>query len=72
MRFYHIWHKNSIYHLLRTSGDYFRPYPQSFTKYMNIIVYLLNFQVHFQRVFVEFVALLTKIWPKNIAFHHYS
>ena len=72
MRFYHIWHKNSIRHLLRTSRDYFRPHPQSFTKYMNIIVCLLNFQVHFQRVFVEFVALLTKIWPKNIAFHHYS
>ena len=31
----------------------------------------LHFQVHFQRVFVEFVALLTKIWPKNIDFHHY-
>ena len=72
MRFYHIWHKNSIRHLLRTSRDYFWPHPQSFTKYMNIIVNLLNFQVHFQRVFVEFVALLTKIWPKNIAFYHYS
>ena len=38
---------------------------------MNNIVYLLNFQVHFQRVFVEFAALLTKIWPKNIDFYHY-
>ena len=25
MRFYHIWHKHSIGHLLRTSGDFYRP-----------------------------------------------
>ena len=37
---------------------------------MNSIVYLFKFQVHYQRVFVEFVALLTKIWPKNIDFYH--
>ena len=24
----HIWHKNSIRHLLRTSRDYFRPHPK--------------------------------------------
>ena len=54
-----------------TSRDYFRPHPQSFRKEMNNIVYLLIFQVHFQRVFVEFAALLTKIWPKNIDFYHY-
>ena len=36
---------------------------------MNNIVYLLNFQEHFQRVFVEFVALLTKIWHRNIDFY---
>ena len=35
---------------------------------MNNIVYLLNFQVHFQRVFVEFVTLLNKIWPKILIF----
>ena len=64
MRFYHIWHKNSIGYLLRTSREYFRPHSQSFRKEMNNIVYLLNFYVHFQRVFVEFVALLTKIWLK--------
>ena len=28
----------------------------------------LDTRLHFQRVFVEFVALLTKIWPKNIDF----
>ena len=72
MRFYHIWHKNSIRHLLRTSQDHFRPHPQSFRKEMNNIRYLLNFQIHFQRVFVEFVALITKIWAKNIDFYHYS
>ena len=56
MRFYHILHKNSIGHLLRTSRDYFRPPPpQSFRKEMD------NIYVHFLRVFVEFVVLLTKI-----------
>ena len=58
--------------LLRTSRGYFRPHPPSFRKEMNNIEYLLNFQVHFQRVFVEFVTLLTKTWPKNIDFYHYS
>ena len=56
MRFYHILHKNSIGHLLRTSRDYFR-------KEMD------NIYVHFLRVFVEFVVLLTKIWPTNIDFN---
>ena len=72
MRFYHIWHKNSIGHLLRTPRDYFRSHHQSFRKEMNNIIYLLYFYLHFQRVFVEFVALLTKIWHKNIYFYHYS
>ena len=27
-----------------------------------------NIYVHFRRVFVEFVVLLTKIWPTNIYF----
>ena len=27
-----------------------------------------NIYVHFRRVFVEFVVLLTKIWPTNIDF----
>ena len=59
MRFYHILHKNSIGHLLRTSRVYVRP-PQSFRKEMD------NIYVHFRKVFVEFVVLLTKIWPTNI------
>ena len=45
-------------------GNIFGPTPQGFRKEMNNILYLLNFYVHFQRVFVEFVALLTKIWLK--------
>ena len=61
MRFYHILHKNSIGHLLRTSQDYFRP-PPKFKKEMD------NIYVHFRRVFVEFVVLLSKIWPTNIDF----
>ena len=63
MRFYHILQKNSIGHLLRTSQDYFRPPPPPwFRKEMD------NIYVHFRRVFVEFVVLLTKIWPTNIDF----
>ena len=46
------------------------PPSQSFRKEMDNI--LLHFYVHFRRVFVEFVVLLTKILPKNIDFHRYS
>ena len=60
MRFYHILLKNSISHLLKTSQDYFRTPPPRFRKEMD------NIYVHFRRVFVEFVVLLTKIWPTNI------
>ena len=61
MRFNDILHKNSICHLLR---DYFCPPPQKkiLRKEMG------NIYVHFRRVFVEFVVLLTKIWPTNIDF----
>ena len=62
MRFYHILHKNSIGHLLRTSHNYFCPPSQGFRKEMD------NIYVHFRRVFVEFVVLLTKIWHTNIDF----
>ena len=64
MRFYHILHEKSIGHLLRTSRDYFRPPPKkkSFRKEMD------NIYVHYRRVFVEYVVLLTKIWPINIYF----
>ena len=56
MRFYHILHKNSIGHVLRSPRDYFSPPPQSFRNEID------NSYVHFQRVFVEFVVLLTKIF----------
>ena len=63
MRFYHILHKNNIGHLLGTSRNYFRPpKKKSFRKEMD------NIYVHFRKVFVEFVVLLTKIWPTNIDF----
>ena len=40
----------------------FAPPPQGFRKEMD------NIYVHVRRVFVEFVVLLTKIWPTNIDF----
>ena len=60
----HMLHINSIGHLLGTSQDYFRPPPPPprFRKEMD------NIYVHFRRVFVELVVLLTKIWPTNIDF----
>ena len=65
MRFYYMLHENSIGHLMRTSREYFRPplpTKKKFRKEMD------NIYVHFRRVFVEFVVLLTKIWPTNIYF----
>ena len=50
----------------RTSRDYFAPPPKLLEKKWTI--YLLYLYVHFQRVFVEFVVFLTKIWSKNIDF----
>ena len=74
MRFYYILHKNSIDHLLRTSRDYYRPPPPPPPKVLEKkwTLYLLYFYVHFRKVFVEFVVLLTEIWPKNIDFYRYS
>ena len=62
MRFHHILHKNSIGHLLRPHRIIFGPPPPKFRKEMD------NIYVHFRRVFVEFVVLLTTIWPTNIDF----
>ena len=61
MRFYHILHKNSIGHFWGPHRIIFAP-PPRFRKEMD------NIYVHFRRVFVEFVVLLTKIWPTNIDF----
>ena len=71
MRFYHILHKNSIGHLLRTSRDYFRPPPPKVIE-MEWTIYLLYLDVHFRRVFVEFVVFLTQICPKNVDLWRYS
>ena len=62
MRFYHIFHKNSIWSLIEDLTGLFSPPPPRFRKEMD------NMYVHFRRVFVEFVVLLTKIWPTNIDF----
>ena len=42
MSFYHILHKNSIGHLLRTSQDYFRPPPQGLEKKWTIFMYIFE------------------------------
>ena len=49
-----------LYLVLRTSRDYFRPLPQSFRKEKD------NIYIHFRTAFVEFVVILTKIWPTNM------
>ena len=58
MRFYHILHKNSIGHFMVII---FAPPPPTkvFREEMD------NIYVHFRRVFVKFVVLLTKISPTN-------
>ena len=40
--FYHILHKNSIGHLLRTSQDYFRPPPKVLEKKWTIFIYIFE------------------------------
>ena len=42
MLFYHILHKNSIGHLLRTSRDYFRPPPKVLEKKWTIFMYIFE------------------------------
>ena len=63
MCFYHILHRNSIGNLLRIPRNYFRPPPPQSCRML-----LANIYVHFRRVFVEFVVLLTKICTTNIDF----
>ena len=60
----HNLYKNSIDHLLTTSRDYYRP-PSPKVLEMKWTIYVLYIYVHFPRVFVEFVVLLTKIWRKK-------
>ena len=68
MCFYYILHKNSFDIILRTPGDYFSPPPKKKFLEDKWAIYLLYLYVHFRRVFVEFVVLLTKICSKNIDF----
>ena len=61
MRFYHILHRNSIGHLIieDLTELFSAPHLPSFRKEMD------NIYVYLSRVFVEFVVLLTKIWPTS-------
>ena len=61
MRFYHILHENYTFEDI-TGLFSAPPKKKSFRKEMD------NIYVSFRRVFVEFVVLLTKIWPTNIYF----
>ena len=69
MCFYHILHKNSNGHLLRTPRDSFRSPPKVLEKKWTIFYYI------FMYIFEEYVlclSYLSKIWPKNIDFYRYS
>ena len=69
MHFYYILHKSSICHLLWISqlGLYSLPPPLIFFR-KEIENLFIKFCVPFPKLFVEFVILLIKIWPKNINF----
>ena len=63
MCFYHILHKNSIGHLLRTSQDSFRP-PQSFRKEMEKIFYYIFIYIYEYSICCV-CRTLSKIWHKT-------
>ena len=67
MRFYRIWHNNSIGHLIieDLTGLFLAPTPKVLEK--KLTIYLL-YVVWSIGLFVEFVALLTKSWPKILIF----
>ena len=66
MRFYHIWHKNSISHLFSDLTELFSaPTPKVLEKKMNNIFVICWMEY---QIICEFVALLTKIWPKILIF----
>ena len=50
--------------------ELFSPPPPIYRKEIDNL--FIIFCVHFQKLFVEFVVLLTKIWPKNFDFCRYS
>ena len=68
MRFYHIWHKNSIaWSLIEDlTGLFSAPTTKVLEKKWT--KYLLFFYVHFQRLFVCRTLNLTKVWPKILIF----
>ena len=55
--------------MIGTSRDYFCPPPLIFEKRNGqYIYYILCINTHIGKLFVEYAAFLTKIWPKNIDF----
>ena len=69
MRFYHIWHKNSIaWSLIEDpTGLFLASTPKVLKKNEQFICYML-YVVWSIRLFVEFVALSTNTWPKILIF----
>ena len=55
--------------MIGTSRDYFCPPPSFLRKEMdNIFIIFCALITHIGKLFVEYAAFLTKIWPKNIDF----
>ena len=69
MCFYHILHKNSMGHLLRTSTGFFWPPIKVLEKNVQ---YFIIFLCTFSSSICCVCRTLTKIWPKNIDFYLYS
>ena len=72
MRFYYVCIKIALVTYWESHWIIFAPPPRNLENRNGQLIYLLYFVYIFEKYLFEFVVLLTKIWPKNIAFCRYS